>query len=111
MNDKKFLDSLLENALDFKDIQEEDMSILDAMFDNPEKLAQVLKDNELLDNLLVEYDYKEVSPQGIVLAFFNVVSSWFSEKEIDFQQPYITPLFDFLLVRRQLLEVIQQFKI
>ncbi|EGQ7850763.1 hypothetical protein IBP95_000193 [Vibrio vulnificus] len=111
MNDNELLDVLYKNTLTLQELSLADADTLDTMQDNPEQLFELLAEDELLDELLSLHGYKKINASDLLDTFFNVLDSWFSEQPIDFQQPLVTPLFDFLLVKRQLLEVIQQFKI
>ncbi|EHU9517333.1 hypothetical protein KZY93_000655 [Vibrio vulnificus] len=111
MNDKELLDVIYKNTLTLEQLTLADADALDTMQNNPEQLFKLLAEDELLDDILSEHGYKKINASDLLTTFFYVIDSWFGEQPIDFQQPLVTPLFDFLLVRRQLLEVIQQFKI
>ncbi|EJD0673081.1 hypothetical protein M1I53_000402 [Vibrio vulnificus] len=112
MNDNELLDVLYKNTLTLEELTLADADALDTMRgDSPEQLFELLAEDELLDDILSEHGYKKINASDLLTTFFYVIDSWFGEQPIDFQQPLVTPLFDFLLVRRQLLEVIQQFKI
>ncbi|EKO5175875.1 hypothetical protein P0J00_003458 [Vibrio vulnificus] len=110
MNDNELLDVLYKNTLTLEELTLADADALDTMQDKPEQLFELLAENELLDELLSAHGYKKLNASDLLTTFFYVIDSWFGEQPIDFKQPLVTPLFDFLLVRRQLLEVIQQFK-